>query len=126
MAPRQRAAALDPVGFILFGERSLRAMNEFVAHCHAERNHQGISKRRRPSPSTARSTRSATTSRADSSRRSGRPPRLAPYIHQRHLTTYHRCPVSNRDTPRLFHLTIDTKNNFPPIGEMRRRRGQIS
>jgi hypothetical protein len=60
-----------------------------------------------------------------SSRRSGRPPRPAPYIHQRHLTTHHRCPVSNRDTSRLFHLTIDTKNNFSPIGEMRRRRGQI-
>jgi putative transposase len=30
--------------FILFGERSLRrAMTEYVAHYHAERNHQGKS-----------------------------------------------------------------------------------
>jgi putative transposase len=29
---------------ILFGERSLRrAMREYVAHCHPERNHQGRS-----------------------------------------------------------------------------------
>jgi hypothetical protein len=28
---------------IFFGERSLRrALREFISHCHAERNHQGL------------------------------------------------------------------------------------
>jgi hypothetical protein len=33
-------------GLILFGESSLRAaVQNFVAHCHGERNHQGLSNR---------------------------------------------------------------------------------
>jgi putative transposase len=41
--------------FVIFGERHLRyLLNQFVAHYHSERYHQGIGGRIiRPSPSTA-------------------------------------------------------------------------